>query len=355
MAEDITIQIAYPFAASFGELAKLLPSMSNAGTPVQAQLRAGSPVDISSHDDFSFLSTGTYLANALTATAELDLPVIVYEFTNARTGNTQAVAPTLAASFNIDFDRTEILTYGFSGGLVDTENNFMRQSFFVPREAGHSHFLIIIGEDVTNLSLQGYRNGALRRGDEIDVDVDMRRFETVLSNIWTDLLEDHIGFFTAGDFHGSHEIMLSELFTDATAELFYETQESKFAARRVFFGVGALEDLFGHALWARRVFYLTAEVSIPAEESVSLHVEMIKPGSFDFPPARRGNEGLNGYDLLLTLGSSLTFDTVSAQITGSEYIEIVRDNLGFSKESQILGVNVDLGEPHFYIEVRGVR
>jgi len=302
----------------------------------------------------AYLSGGLYFEQALTAVPELTQRVIVYEFTNAITDNRAAVAPTLAASFNMDFDRTDILTYGFNGADIDQENSFMRKSFFLPHEPQRSHFLIVLGDDITNFSLQGYGNGALNIGDEIDVTVDVRRFEAVLGDVWDKLLYDFAGGFATDDWNSPHETLKAELFRDASAAFLNDARASDSAARQIFFGPGMLEDLLGHTLWANRIFYLTADVVIPAGENITINIDMVRPGSFDFHPARRGNEGLTGFDMFTAIGSNLTFSGVSAAIIGKEYIEVVRTNLGFTPDSLALEVNLDMEVPHFYLEVRGM-
>ena len=352
-AEDKAITIVYPFAMSFGDLERLLPTMTINGSTVDATLWAGDRIDVQTWRDFAnVLSDDSYFLQAITSVPDLSQQVIVYEFTNAHTENTRAVAPTLAASFNIDFDRTKILTYGFNGGVIDTDNNFMRQSFFVPRLVERSQYLIIIGDDIANFSLQGYGNGALNRGDEIDVTVDVRRFEAVLGDTWEILLRDFADDFATTDWHSPHHTMISNLFFNASAALLHDTQESEIIARRIFFGVGTLEDLFSHTLWASRIFYLTAKISIPAGATISVNVDMIRPGSYDFFKVRTGNEGLNGYDMFTTLGSTMAFDNVSVEIVGTEYIEIVRTNFGTAPNNRTYIASLDIDEPHFYIEVR---
>lgn len=350
---DKIVTVVYPFAANFGDLTRLLPSMIINGAVVDTNLRAGDWMEIKTWRDYiSYLYDGSYFQQAIGAVHDLNQQVIVYEFTNAQTDETNAIAPTLAASFNMDFDRTEILTYGFNGAVIDQDNNFMRQAFFLPSGDGRSHFLIFIGDDITNLSLQGYGNGALSRGDEIDVSVDVKRFEAVLGDVWQLLLYDFSDSFATNDWHSPHEAMKTDLFFNASATLLHDTQESEIIPRRIFFAIGTLEDLFSHTLWSNRFFYLTTEVTIPAGESIAIDVNKIRPGSFDFPKARQGTEGLNGYDMFLVLGSNLIFNSISAEIIGTERIEIVRNNFGFDANSVINNVNLNMEEQHFYIEVR---
>jgi len=353
--EDKTVTVIYPFASRFGDLERLLPSITLGGTEIDTALWVGGIMEIQTWRDYeAYLSGGSYFGQAITAVPELNRRVIVYEFTNAITDNREAIAPTLAASFNMDFERTDVLTYGFNGTVFDPENSFMRKSFFLPHEPERSHFLIILGDDISDFSLQGYGNGALSIGDEIDVTVDVRRFEAVLGDIWDELIYDFTGGFATDDWNSPHETMKTDLFRNASAALLHDAQESDSVTRQIFSGSGLIEDLFSHTLWANRLFYLSADVVIPAGESIVVNIDMIRPGSFDFHPARRGNEGLNGYDMFIALGTNLVFGDVTAEIIGTDYIEVIRTNLGFSPDNSIFKVNLDIEVPIFYLEVRGV-
>ena len=57
--------------------------------------------------------------------------------------------------------------------------------------------------------------------------------------------------------------------------------------------------------------------------------------------------------MFIALGTNLTFSGVSAEIIGTEYIEVVRTNLGITPGSLVFEVNLDMEVPHFYLEVRG--
>jgi len=102
-----------------------------------------------------------------------------------------------------------------------------------------------------------------------------------------------------------------------------------------------------------RVFFLMAEIDIPAGESVALNVDMTRPGSSTPPGFGPENAGIYGYDILTQLGSGLVFGSLTTGIKGEEYIEIVRQNFGFDPANGILTVTLDTEMPHYYIEVRG--
>ena len=57
--------------------------------------------------------------------------------------------------------------------------------------------------------------------------------------------------------------------------------------------------------------------------------------------------------MLTRLGSNLPFADMTAGITGTERINIVRQNFGFDPENGIFNVSLDPKAPHYYLEVRG--
>lgn len=55
--------------------------------------------------------------------------------------------------------------------------------------------------------------------------------------------------------------------------------------------------------------------------------------------------GLQGYDLVTALGSTLEFTGQTAALVNTDTIEIVRQNLGLDLENGVAQVSLDLAEP----------
>lgn len=181
----------------------------------------------------------------------------------------------------------------------------MRQGFSVPREYDprfdSSFYLIVIGDDIENLTLQGYINGGLRSGDEMDATADMARHEAVLNDVFRRLLnvymeQHHVEY---GQRNFELETKMEIFYRTSAALLDYAISPETAAESRhqIFFGKGWLEDIFSHAFGRDRVFYLTAEITLPAGQSVSIQADMVKPGSYDFPKGSP-NIGVYGYSML---------------------------------------------------------
>ena len=66
------------------------------------------------------------------------------------------------------------------------------------------------------------------------------------------------------------------------------------------------------------------------------------------------NVGLQGYDLVTRLGSTLDFTAQTAALVHTEAIELVRDNFGFDLASGVTEAKLDPEAEHYYLEIRPI-
>jgi len=377
--KDITAKILYPFISSFLRLNKFLPAITSEGVPLETELIAGvysgsfsGDGDMTQaynlegfkswEDYFALLSDGEYTSRALGNVQELDQIVTVYEFRNPRFENGgETIAPTIEAKFELDFDKTKVLVFGFNGADWNVENGTMRRNFFVERRGYHTHipdpYIIVVGDDIKNLNVRGYVDGSCSV-EMAGVTVDVVRYEMALDDILANMLnvfmpaihESYKGNALFSGYTG--EIPYESMLYRAAIELLcdYGTLSDNAAYRYVWTGV---EEIFNEMIWMDRVFFLMADIEIPAGGSVALNVDMTKPGSSTPPGFGPENAGIYGYDMLTRLGSGLVFSSLTAGIKGEEYIEILRQNFGFDPANGILAATLDTETPRYYIEVRG--
>ena len=378
---DIEVDILYPFAGTYLDLYKLRPTIYMNSSELDTTLLAGQysggfkglgandeetthNLDvIDSWEDYrTLLSDGEYLRQTLAEFSELNQMVTVYEFTNPVADHEAAVNPTIAAWFNLDYEKTMVLGYGFNGGRFDPENDEMMQNFSVPREGymryGETFYLIVIGEDISNLSIKSYVDGSCDDNKEYGgATVDVTRKEAKLGYLLYTILENYMQQFYANngyDYpHGKDVDM--EMYYRSAMELLttYGLLADGYPADR--YHTGSLDDIYYETLIHQRVYYLRTQVVIPAGESVSLRVDSIKQSSFDFYAGNSENMGLYGYDMVTQLGSTLTFDNTTAKLIHSETIEIERQNFGFDLDKGITDVELDMSIERYYLEVRGVN
>ena len=115
---------------------------------------------------------------------------------------------------------------------------------------------------------------------------------------------------------------------------------------------GAIENM--DVIGVSRVFWLEAEVTIPAGSYATVEAVSEKEPSYDFYCSNTVDRKINGYDMVTRLGSNLIFTEQTASLEDRGRIEIVRQNFGFDIENGVNEVELDMEEPHYYLEVRAI-
>ena len=372
-AEGQTLTVRYPFVSGLDNLEENRPTLTADGTELEATLRVGSyaggfegvwgandpegtanlAYPHSWTDYQTLLSDGSYLENTLGPGPDVtDVPVVVYKLTDPYGPEQDEEAgitnPTLRVTFNLDYDKTNVLTYGFHGAAYDREAGVMLQDFSIPQPGEPNYgtkefYLLVLGEDVENMTIQGYANGSLEASAPRleGCGVTVERYESDLDTVLRQLLP-HI-WEAAGQ-------------EDADFELYYRAFLEQLLSYGVLsdepverYDTGWLENIEGGMV---RVCWLESEVTVPAGGTVSLTAAMTKAGSYDFDCTGTDNVGVCGYDLVTKLGSNLACAAQTATLQDRGQIEIVRQNFGFDLEQGIATVTLDPGEEHYYREVR---
>ena len=382
--EDQTVSILYPFASSLNDLSMNRPTISVNDEIIDTKLHAGSYAGtfqgawenwaetqenpgslnlqyIESWTGYqTLLSDGSYLRRALGEYPDLsDIPVIVYTFTDPwgpeEDDDAGIPNPSMRIMFELDYEKTKVLSYGFHSASNDRENGIMGRGFSI-REQGerwydNPYFLIIIGDDVQNMSYQGYVTGGWDNDDKVEAGVTITRTE---SNLETALRE------AASFYYVEMTDMQNYVETDPEYgfEMYYGLLKEQLVAYGILsdsgverYDTGWIEDL--DVVGVDRVFWLEAEITIPEGESVTVAATFEKEPSFDFHCANTENKGISGYDMVTALGSNLRFTQQTACLEDRGQIEIVRQNFGFDIENGINEVALDMNEPHYYLEVKG--
>ena len=373
-----TVSLLYPFVSSLQELSKEVPVLAADGETLETVLHAGgysggfqgawedygetgeNPGSLNLEQPNSWeaykalLSDGRYAEKALGEYPDLSgTPAVVYQFTDAwgpEADESKGVPnPSIRVTFEMDYGKTTVLSYGFHSMSRDEENHFMGQGFSIREEwekgYGDPYYLIVLGDDVENMAYQGYVTGGWDTQETVEAGVTIRRYETDLDTV----------------------------LREAAALMYREVQEvcGSGVDFEMYYGL-LREDLTSHGLlseqpvqrydtgWLEendvtnsdRVFYLEAEVTVPAGQSVELTAEMTREASFDFYCAHTENQGVYGYDMVTKLGSNLACTSQTATLEDRGQIEIVRQNFGFDLEQGVKTVVLDPDQEHYYLEVR---
>lgn len=371
--QERTVSALYPFAGSFNELVEQMPIITVDGEMVSPTLYPGgyscSFTGVYGADDpdgssnilrldswegyKALLESGSYQAGALKDYPSLDRQVTVYSFTDFEAPLDEFDAASQAITFEIDPEKTTILLYGFNGGEYGADGQ-RRFSYFVPNETrreSDEKYIIVIGDDIGEYTLQGYKNGAIEKGNELaGVSVAVTRSERILS----DILGDIVGNFLSVYGDGEGLAVSDEMFLGAVSEFILEYGMLSDAVRdRYEFGM--VEDIISETKNLDRVIYLEFPITIPAGGDASVIASLHKQPSYDFHCTGSDNVGIQGYDMVSRLGSNIHFESAAAEITSIENIEIMRQNFGFDPLAGVTKVTLDPAIEHYYLEIRAVE
>ena len=375
--EEKTVRVLYPFSGALYRLSDCIPALTADGSPLDAVLHAGgysggfqSPYgdrsgpllnldQINSWEEYkALLSDGRYQAAALDGYPDLSgVPVTVYRFFDYYGPEPDSDAgrpnPSIRAGFELDYDRTTVLSYGFHAGSYDRENGRMIQGFSIPKPFnpwyGNPYYLIVIGDDIRNLTTGAYVTGGTDEDTETldNAGVSVERY---ISD-----LESALRAAAELMYRGSERLREG----GADLELYFGLLKEFIVSYGIlsegpverYKTTGWLEELDVDNV--DRVFYLEAELTIPAGESVYLMAELTKAGSYDFYCAHTENQGVYGYDMVTQLGSNLRCTEQTAVLEDRGQIQIIRQNFGFDLASGVTRVTLDPSQEHYYLEVKG--
>ena len=347
---DQTVTLAYPFAGSFYELYPV--TLTADGTELEATIYpgVGGSQGIGFWEEYAAIIEDGDLTAAHQEAPTLDTPVTVYSFTDFLLPESDTVAPTLAVTYPWSEDSPAIMTYGFNGGAIDREAGWAQRSFFLPQpDSSHAEdprLLIVVGGQLDDYTLQGYRDGGCDPGEELaGVTATVTQYQSTLGEVLDALCQAPD---TLDQKYGKSMGVLA-----LPRTVFFDTL-CKSLGTSIPSDMTMLEDIFSWCNIQERIFYAEATLTIPAGGSVTVEATFAKAGSFDYSCAHTENQGIKGYDLVTQLGSNLACTGQTATLEDQGLIEIVRQNFGFDLEGGVNTVTLDPAEEHYYLEVRRI-
>ena len=365
----------YPFTGSFTELASQQPTVTVDGEEVERTLYAGAYVggfrDAGVDDGSTWnleypdswtdykdlLEDGRYLDAALGDGPVLDIPVTVYEFTDFEAPHKEYDAATQSIEFTIDQGKTTVLAYGFNGASWDEDTGWRQYSYFVPngvRRDKDPKLLVVLGEDITDYALGGYENGGCEK--EIDgVSCTVTRREATLDEVLDVLCRDYLETYADWQYGMTEDETAAvpyALFRRAVGELMVQYGPMAGGNTVDRYADGRLDDIISEAMSMDRVLYLAVPVTVPAGGKVNITFALWKEPSFDFGCSGSENMGLQGYDFVTRLGSTLAFTGQQAALVNTDGIQIERQNFGFDLEQGVTEVTLAPETDHYYLEIR---
>ena len=370
---DITLSLIYPFAAKLSDSLDFMPQITVNGNSPESELITGkftgsfTPAwgsneseeqinleNISNWEAYkALLSDGRYFSEAVKDFPSLDIPITVYEFSNLTyVGDKEAINPTFAVHFKYDSAKTTLSGWGWNaGGWEDDGSGYYGCSrVYIPGgneiDKGATAHLIVIGEDIETPTICGYKNGGCDKGDEIEgIAYDAKKYETTMKDFILNVC------FAEWDFESEDVTFLNLLTKDMAlgfiAQLMYDDGIlSNDGIER--YDSGWLENYVYDFSRMSRVMYLTFDVTIPADDYITIDASMIKEASIDYVGK---NQHRNGYDMVTTLASPFAFTKQTASISNFDDIIILNQNFGFNLENGITEVELDIREEHYWMDV----
>lgn len=370
--EDIEVMAYYPYAGRIRELEEVRPTIEVNGQQQSTELVLGnycggsigylaaereelqiSPTEMTSWEQYrELLADGTYLQQALEAPQELNQKLIVYEFSDFEAPLEEYDAATQAIHFNIEEDATQILTYGFNGMDWNQETGLRCYSYFVPDEAfkKETKMLLVLGEDIMDYELMGYKNGDCSYGNELDgVSCKVVRREATLGQIIEEIFPEVLEIYMESDdkaVTAAQETLSIEAIKKAL-NIILDAKNIEWLKN----DWGRLDELLLEPLTMERVMYEAFTVTIPAGETIKISAQMNKQPSFNYYCGDEENAGMDGYDVVTTLGSDLEFTRITAQIQDLKWRDMLRQNFGFDLEQGVMEVELDVAKEHYYMEI----
>lgn len=346
--EDCTVTVLYPFVSSLSDLDSLRPSLTADGAAARSTLYPGAfpgwfgPASAEpelaeerwnirhaeSWTEYQTLLTGSYQADALAPKTLPEQTVYVYSFTAS--GETTANAATLAITVDADPEKTTILTYGINGYGQNEATGQPQYSYFTRAHNQALHLLVVLGQDLTGCTMQGYTDGSCEQGKELDsLKGTVTRTEMPLAELLRQTATAQLGADASGD--------AAERLAAAAADLLTQYGVCS-AAPAERYSDGMLDAVLQDAEVFQRVCYAAAEITIPAGGTVCVEAVSRKPHSFDFFGFY--NEMVDGYGVMTT-GSVLTLQNQTARLDTHGLVTIYGQNFEFDGQGSAVPLLAD--------------
>jgi len=349
--QEITVQLAYPYEGSFIGERKYTPAITVDGTAAEAalfpSLDDGNAVFRA--DDFEglkkLMQETDYLAQALAPPPEWDIPVKVYHFTDITyQGDQEYPYIFLTMDFTIP-EGASVWVLHFDA--LRTEEETVSLWFRDDLDDRDGAYLFVMNGDIENMTFGGNLGHNITQNSALtDVTCEYECYEAGFGELIWQFAWSY-DYWATEKYHANPGLVTPEiLYRDAMKRV----EESMGQHYDGYSGavVSVVEDAFYRNMTDSRLMYWVFDVEIPAGETVEVEAKYHQEASTDIGGPKKKREG---YDMATRLGSSLDFTAQSAGITGSEFVEILRQNFGFQPEKGITEVALDLNVERYYLEV----
>lgn len=355
-ATDAAITLEYPYADSLRNAAR--PTIFVGGEEITFETAVGESLGLSGSVNQweqyqTALADGAYLQQALMSVSAPEETAVVYFVTETtQVSENEDGAPSIDLHFQKNAE-TAVLSYGFNGGIYGDADGWQDRHFFLPRQemsnAEQLRCLIVLGDDIEQLTVQGYADGSLEKPRD-DLTAVVTRQEMPLSQVLSLALEDMYQQWETneGESWPAEGISLKTCMAQVQRALPEFLEET-----RAGFDTGDLELLFSHVHGGKRVLYCTVELTVPADGEIEIAVVYEKAGSYDYPGMSSDREGIYGYEAAAGIASGLTLTEQTVRVQTDDNLEIVSESFGLTLQQNAYSASLDAQQEVYTLEVRG--
>ena len=349
---DMTVEAVYPFKAKLQDKEWLIPRIAVDGAQVGTVLTAGADLRGDSHMDsgeklIAMLSDGGYFAEAFGGLPDMNIPCTVYHVQIKDYDGEVGELITLKFGFQADLERTKVLLYSMSSlKYEEKDSRFSTHLDLVDREG----YVIFVGQDIADYTLQGYLTAECKQGDEVDgFDVDVSRTETTLG-AWMAADIDWPSWWKF--YNDGRDLVIANCLTNADVmhhacdQLLGDSHINPMEDGQIVF----LDDVISAAVYADRMMYLTFPVTVPAGGTVTVTAQQVKPSSTSH--MNQSEDDHDGYDLMTTLGTVLPITEQTVRAVNIEGAELVDNSFGFDWAKGITEAELDPNVQHYWMKVK---
>ncbi len=372
--QEQTLSLLYPVLLSLGDAPDRLPAVSINGEAADTvwrctdfdcfsygtiQLNDGEDYPVlnewSDWKSFAALFEAAGCASHTYAEGELpDLPLTVYRV-RQENADAASAAPVAELSFFADPSKTTFLTYGMNGYHLKGDSGRYGVCSWLNEPRSSKCLLIVYGDDVSDILLEGYTDGSCEKKSEAPVNAVYEREETTLQALLPELLREwsinyRQGVRLSSLFFSAPEQLLTAMLSDLLCQ--YEPLLDSWHLNQ-YLGPAFLEDLF-QKLFTGNIYYLAFSVTLPAGGSAEINCEMTRSASRNNICRHKKSDppsDLLGYDMAAKLGSSLSFTSLEASLSGASRITMLDNNFGFDPAAGILQAKLDPAQDYYWMRL----
>ena len=327
-AQEVTVELAYPFAGRLSDRAEEHPAITVEGDRVEGELypsvdREEKVRGADGWKDFAAAYGETdLLKEALAEAPDWEETVTVYAFTDFDCEKIDVETGHLVfqVDYTLDYEKSTVWEYGAVYSSEDSENGTGAAAFHVYGEdtswALDHGWLIVLGEDIQDVKFQGYEDPwtekeALRE----DITAKVDRYETTVSEaIWM-LAEEYSRTGDISDYE-PFELATPERLYDGAMKRLWESEQSGRYRH--------LGSVFQDVVSDLRMLYTVFEVELGPGETVTVEAEYLHEGSLHISERYAD---WSGYDIAATLGSDLAFTVQTVSVGGdTRFIQRIKQD-----------------------------